>query len=204
MTLTICFFASLYSDKMNKDVQKAYVAFADEVLYASKRELGTRRIGRNKNYGVATRTLQRSLKYKIRYGKTGIQSIELFAAGKAGKYAAFLHYGVNGTRKKRGAPFSYSNKQPPTSAVREWMQVKPVRLRDDNGKFVKQTESKLNSAAYLIARSIKRHGIQGLFYFEKGYTYAMKKKKEVLKEAIAANVADILSARLSNTRIQAK
>lgn len=189
---------------MNKDVQKAYVAFADEVLYASKRELGTRRIGRNKNYGVATRTLQKSLKYKIRYGKTGIQSIELFAAGKAGKYASFLHYGVNGTRKNRKAPFSYTTKQPPTSAVRQWMKVKPVRLRDENGKFVKQTESKLNNAAYLIARSIKRHGIQGLFYFEKGYTYAMKKKQRIFKEALADDVAGILSARLSNIRISAK
>lgn len=187
----------------SKEVQKAYIAFADEVLNASKRELGTRRIGKNRNYGVATRTLQRSLKYKIRYGKTGIKSIELFASGKAGKYASFIHYGVNGTQKKRGAPYTMK-KQPPSSAILKWIKAKPVRMRDEDGRFIKQTPQRLKSAAYLIARSIKRKGIEGLFYFEKGYNHAIKKKKAVLEEAVAADVASILSARLSNTTISPK
>lgn len=189
---------------MNKEVQKAYAAFADEVLNASKRELGTRRIGKNKNYGVATRTLQKSLKYKIRYGNEQIKSIQLYASGKAGRYASFVHYGVNGTQKKRGSMFSYTNKQPPTSAVMKWMKAKPVRLRDEKGRFIKQTPKKLQSAAYLIARSIKRKGVAGVFYFERGYTATMRKKKRILEEAVAANVADILSARLNNITIQPK
>lgn len=189
---------------MNEEVQRAYTAFADEVLFASKRELGTRRIGKNKNYGVATRTLQRSLSYRIRYGKAGIKSIELYAKGKAGGYASFVHYGVNGTQVKRGSPFSYRTKQPPTSAILEWMRVKPVRLRDKNGAFIKQTPAKMASAAFLIARSIKRKGVPGVFYFEKGYQYAIKKKKAILEQAVAADVASILSARLSNTIIRPK
>jgi hypothetical protein len=187
-----------------KEIQQAYVAFADEVLNASKRELGTRRIGKNRNYGVATRTLQKSLKYRIKYGKFGISSIEMYASGKAAKYANFVHWGVNGTRKRRGAPYSYTNKQPPTTAVMKWMKAKPVRLRDENGKFVKQTPKKLKSAAFLIARSIKRNGVPGVFYFEKGYNYAIKKKKGILEQAVAADVASIISARLSNTSISPK
>ena len=189
---------------VSKDIQKAYVAFADEVLNASKRELGTRRIGKNRNYGVATRTLQKSLKYKIRYGKFGISSIELYASGKSAKYANFVHWGVNGTRKKRGAPYSYTNKQPPTSAVLKWMKAKPIRMRDEKGSFVKQTPQRLKSAAFLIARGIKRNGVPGVFYFEKGYNHAIKKKKAILEEAVAADVASILSARLSNTKISPK
>ena len=189
---------------MNKEIQQAYIAFADEVLNASKRELGTRRIGKNKNYGVATRTLQRSLKYRIRYGKFGISSMELYASGKATKYASFVHFGVNGSRKKRGSPYSYTTKQPPTKAVMQWMQAKPVRLRDEDGHFIKQTPKKLQSAAFLIARSIKRNGVPGVFYFEKGYQYAIKKKKAILEQAVAADVASIISARLSNTSISPK
>lgn len=189
---------------MTDDVKKAYIAFADEILFASKRELGTRRIGKNKNYGVATRTLQRSLKYKVRYGKFGISSIEMFASGKANKYASFMHFGVNGTQKNRGSQFSYRTKQPPTSAVLKWMRAKPVRLRNEKGSFVKQTPQGLRSAAFLIARSIKRKGVEGLFYFEKGYNYAIKKKKAILQTAVANDVADVLSARLSNTKISPK
>ena len=38
------------------------------------------------------------------------------------------------------------------------MKIKPVRLRSETGQFIKQTESRLNSAAFLIARAIKRNG----------------------------------------------
>lgn len=188
---------------MNEDLNKALVEFATDILNASKRELGTRRIGKNRNYGVATRTLQRSLAYKFRYGKKGVTAIQFYAKGKANKYADFIHFGVNGTIKKRGAPFTMK-KQPPRSAVRAWMKVKPVRLRDENGAFIKQTEARLNSAAYLIARSIKRKGIEGLFYFEKGYEYAYKKQGKKLQNATAEAVRKQLTARFNSITISAK
>lgn len=191
---------------MQSEVDKALIQFADEVLFASKRELGTRSIGKNKNYGVASRTLQKNLAYKFTYGKRGISRIQYYAKPPADKYAAFLHFGVNGIWRNRKAPYSFKDdKRLPVGAVREWMKVKPVRLRDpETGQFIKQTEARLNSAAFLIARSIKRQGIEGLFYFEKGYNWAVKKKSKQLEEATARAVKKELSARLSNVTIRLK
>ena len=87
---------------MNKEIDKALIEFADDVVNASKRELGVKRIGKNKSYGVATRALQKSLSYRFKYGKKGVRSIQLYAKGKPGNYAAFIHFGVNGTLKRRG------------------------------------------------------------------------------------------------------
>ncbi len=43
--------------------------FAEDVNNAAKRTLGSRKIGKNRSYGVASRSLQKSLEYKISDGK---------------------------------------------------------------------------------------------------------------------------------------
>jgi len=73
--------------------------FADELTLAAKRELGAQRIGKNGRYGVATRDLQKSLTYSIGGGKLKF--------GSPLPYAAFIHWGVNGTERNRNAPYSY-------------------------------------------------------------------------------------------------
>jgi hypothetical protein len=182
-----------------REVDQEWIEFANEVLNAAKRELGTKRIGKNPRYGVATRTLQRSLAFKFRYGKTGVQEIQLYAKGKASQYASYVHWGVNGNQVRHGSPFSYRSKQPPTQAVREWMRVKPVRLRDPKtGAYIKQTEAKLNSAAFLIARSIKRKGIPGVRYLVNGFDVAFRKKGNELAEAIGMEFAKKLVAKANS------
>ncbi len=57
----------------------------------------------------------------------------------------------------------------------EWMRVKPVRLRDEDGKFVKQkpyvskrTGERIDpreGPAFAIARAIKRRGLPGVKYW---------------------------------------
>jgi len=188
-----------------KESDRAWIEFAEEVVDASRRELGTKRIGRNPRYGVATRTLQRSLAFKFRYGKTGVKGIELYARGRARDYASFIHWGVNGNLVRHGSPFSYTTKQPPTEAVREWMKVKPVRLRDPKtGAFIKQTESKLNSAAFLIARSIKRKGIPGVRYFVNGFDWAIKRKGDLLAKAVGNSFVEKLVAKTSPVSVTMK
>jgi len=128
------------------DFEKVLGRFAEDVNNAAKRELGSRKIGKNRSYGVASRSLQKSLTYSLKGGRVSF--------GSPLPYAAFIHWGVNGTRKNRNAPYSFRSKQPPMEPIMQWMKAKPVRLRDASGKFVKQTESRLRSAAFLIARSI--------------------------------------------------
>jgi hypothetical protein len=190
---------------MSTEAERMWVWFAGEVVDASRRELGTRRVGKNKNYGVATRDLQKSLSFKLKKGKGKVQAVELMATGKASRYAAFMHWGVNGTQVRRGSPYSYRDKQPPISAVREWMKVKPVRLRDPKtGEFIKQTERGLNSAAFLIARSIKRKGIEGVRYFVNGFEWAMNKHGDTVAETLGRDFAQKLSARIGTITIKSK
>ena len=170
--------------------------FAEDVNNAAKRTLGSRKIGKNRSYGVASRSLQKSLEYKISGGKVSF--------GSPLPYAAFIHWGVNGTRKNRNAPFSYRQKQPPTDAIRKWMKVKPIRVRDKDGRFVKATESRLQSAAFLIARSIKRNGIHGLRYYEVALETVVPQYNKKLGEALAQEFVKDMKFKTGNITIRSK
>jgi len=170
--------------------------FAEDVNNAAKRTLGSRKIGKNRSYGVASRSLQKSLTYSIRDGKVSF--------GSPLPYAAFIHWGVNGTNKNRNAPFSYRQKQPPTDAIRKWMKVKPIRVRDKDGRFVKATESRLQSAAFLIARSIKRNGIHGLRYYEVALETVVPQYNKKLGEALAQEFVKDMKFKTGNITIRSK
>ena len=176
--------------------EKILKDFAEDVNNAAKRTLGSRKIGNNRSYGVASRSLQKSLTYTIRDGKVSF--------GSPLPYAAFIHWGVNGTNKNRNAPFSYRQKQPPTDAIRNWMKVKPIRVRDKDGRFVKATESRLKSAAFLIARSIKRNGIHGLRYYEVALETVVPQYNKKLGEALAQEFVKDMKFKTGNITIKPK
>jgi len=179
------------------EFEKILKVFAEEVNLAAKRELGSRKIGKNRSYGVASRSLQKSLEYKISGGRVSF--------GSPLPYAAFIHWGVNGTRKNRSAPYSYRNENKlPVPAIRKWMKVKPVRLRDKDGRFVKATESRLQSAAFLIARSIKRNGIEGLRYYEAALEAQVPKFQTKLGEALAQDLLQSLEFKSGNITVKPK
>lgn len=169
---------------------------AEEINLAAKRELGSRKIGKNRNYGVASGALQRSLTFEVGEGRV--------VFGSPLPYARFIHWGVNGTHRKRGAPYSYRNKMPPIDAILQWMKVKPVRLRDSQGKFVKQTPQALRSAAFLIARSIKRNGIQGLFYYTEAVEAQAPKFRKKFGDAIVKDVFKQFQFKVGNITIKSK
>lgn len=176
--------------------ERILTEFAEETRDAARRELGSRTIGKNRTYGVASRALQKSLTFTIKGGSVSF--------GSPLPYAGFMHWGVNGTQKSHGSPYSYRNKQPPLEPIMEWMRVKPVRLRDADGRFVEQTESRMRSAAFLIARSIKRKGIQGVKYWTEAFEAMYPRYAQKLAEAKAEDVALELSAKVGNITIKAK
>ena len=168
--------------------------FGRDITDAARRQLGTRTIGKNKSYGEATGNLRRSLKFTL---NEQTLTLSFGAAAPADSYANFLNYGVNGTEVNRGAPYSFGQKQPPRAAVLAWMKAKPVRLRDpDTGSFIKQTPARMNSAAFLIARAIKRKGIQGLFYFQRGYEAISSDYDMLIMEALALDIQDDMAAKI--------
>jgi hypothetical protein len=178
------------------DFEKVLGRFAEDVNNAAKRELGSRKIGKNRSYGVASRSLQKSLTYSLKGGRVSF--------GSPLPYAAFIHWGVNGTRKNRNAPYSFRSKQPPMEPILQWMKAKPVRLRDASGKFVKQTESRLRSAAFLIARSIKRKGIEGLRYYTVALESIVPQYQAELGQALAQDLLRSLEFKSGNITIKPK
>ena len=178
------------------DFEKVLGRFAEDVNNAAKRELGSRKIGKNRSYGVASRSLQKSLTYSLKGGRVSF--------GSPLPYAAFIHWGVNGTRKNRNAPYSFRSKQPPMEPIMQWMKAKPVRLRDASGKFVKQTESRLRSAAFLIARSIKRKGIEGLRYYTVALESIVPQYQAELGQALAQDLLRSLELKSANITIKPK
>jgi hypothetical protein len=179
------------------EFEKILKVFAEEVNLAAKRELGSRKIGKNRSYGVASRSLQKSLEYKISGGRVSF--------GSPLPYAAFIHWGVNGTERTAARPTHIETKTSCLSdAIRKWMKVKPVRVRDKDGRFVKATESRLQSAAFLIARSIKRNGIEGLRYYEAALEAQVPKFQTKLGEALAQDLLKSLEFKSGNITIKPK
>lgn len=181
-----------------RKLNKVFLELAEDLNNTARRVLGRRTIGKNKTYGESSGNLRRSLTFNV-VSKGGRESIEF---GSPLPYAPFIHWGVNGTDKNRGSQYSYKDKQPPIHAVRKWMKAKPIRLRDKDGAFIKQTESRLNSAAFNIARAIKKNGIPGLFYYSKAYTEVIPKWNDKIGGAVVADFLERLQARVDNIVIK--
>ena len=182
-----------------KNLNDVILLFAEEVVKSARRHIGGRRIGKNKNYGVATGQLKRSLSYKIRVRGNEIREVTF---GSKAKHAPFLHWGVNGTHKNQKSPFFNFRKQPPSSVFIPWIKAKGIRLRDEKGKFKKQTESNMNSLAFLIARSVKRKGIVGLRFYEKAYTAVSARYSEKFGEAVVQDLQEKLKLKLGNITVK--
>jgi len=117
-----------------------------------------RKVGKNFTNAVASGTLEKSLKYRLQIKGQNI-NVSVYAKGKASKYFLAREDG-----RKPG-------KQPPVSAILDWMRIKPIKLRDkESGKFKKPTEAFKKQVAFLIARKIGREGIKGWHAFD----YAME------------------------------
>lgn len=171
--------------------------YASALNQTAQRVLGRRKIGKNKSYGEASGALRKSLKFAIKGGDVTF--------GSSQPSAKFIYWGVNGTERNRRSPMSYRTKQPPLDPILRWMKVKPIRLRDpETGSFIKQTESGLRSAAFLIARAIKKKGIASLKYYEIAYKDTLPKWSKKLAEAQAEDLAAVFTLEIGNTTIKTK
>lgn len=185
-----------------KYINEVMLFFADEVVKSAKRHLGRRRVGKNRSYGVATGLLKRSLTYRVRVRGEEIRQITFGAKGKANDYAPFLHWGVDGTRKSQKSPFFKFKKQPPSSVFKKWIKQKGIRLRDEKGRFKKQSEANMNSAAFLMARSVKRKGIVGLRFYEKAFVSVQARFAKKVPDAIVQDVQEKFKLQLGNIKVK--
>jgi hypothetical protein len=88
-------------------------------------------------------------------------------------------------------------KRPPYKDIMNWIRMKPLKLRNRQGEFIKSTESAIKSAAIAIAKSIGERGIQGINYYGEAIDDTWDDYKDKLMDAY---IKDIENRLLLNKR----
>lgn len=160
-------------------------SYAKDVVERAQSNLRIKRRVRGKVVNrVASGTLLNSLTYKlrIRYNKP---TVDFTVKGDAGKYADVIEFG---RKPYPGDP----TKRPPYSDIEAWIRIKPLKLRNRQGEFIKSTESAIRSAAIAIAKSIGEKGIEGIHYYAEAIDDTWDEYKEQLMAAYVKQVENRL------------
>ena len=167
------------------------------IVERAQLELGaTRTINGRKVRRVASDALRKGLNFTINGKNLSLNSVQ--------KYGAFIHYGVNGTKKKWGSQFSYGSKQPPLGPIVGWMRKKGVRPRNKAGGFQKQGPKNIKLGGYSvstqeaglafgISKKIKENGIAPLPYYNLAISNVLKTQSALIAKAIKKDVELLLN-----------
>jgi len=168
---------------MNTEALERYLnSFGKQVVNRAKGNL-------QKSKGGGT-NLEKSLSFKVVTSSEGF-SVQFYMDS----YGTFVDKGVSGTKVKRSfkdykgrtisSPYKYTTKQPPSRVLDKWIVKKGIAPRDEKGRFMSR-----KSISFLIARSIKRKGIQGISFFQKPLMLGLK---QFGKEMLGAVKDDIIN-----------
>ena len=134
--------------------------------------------------------LEKSLSFKVITDDDGF-TVQFFMDS----YGTFVDKGVSGTDVRRSfkdykgktisSPYKYTTKQPPSRVLDKWIVKKGIAPRDEKGRFMSR-----KSISFLIARSIKRKGIQGISFFQKPLMLGLK---QYGKDMLGAVKDDIIN-----------
>jgi hypothetical protein len=129
----------------------------------------------------ASGTLSKSLYYnlKFRYNKPTLDFT--VSNDKAGKYADVIEYG---RRPYPGQP----NKRPPVKAIEEWITIKKLKLRNNQGQFIKATDDSIKAAALRIAINIGERGIEGINYYQEAINDTWDEYKDKLMDGYVKGI----------------
>jgi len=184
-------------DNMKMALNKA----AQEIVRQAKLNLGaTQTIVQNDGKSVRKRidasgNLRNSLKTSPLMQEGGELTIGILMD----YYGAFIDKGVSGTRHSTPEPSPYSFKNEGVGigmqySIFEWMRTKRIRLRDVGGQFKKGkiTEKSYESLAYVIARSVKRKGINQTHFITNPFNLMNEQLPELLQEALTLDIEKYL------------
>ena len=168
---------------MNTEALERYLnSFGKQVVNRAKGNL-------QKAKGGGT-NLEKSLSFKVITSAEGF-SVQFYMDS----YGTFVDKGVSGTDVRRSfkdykgrtisSPYKYTTKQPPSRVLDKWIVKKGIAPRDEKGRFMSR-----KSISFLIARSIKRKGIQGISFFQKPLMLGLK---QFGKEMLGAVKDDIIN-----------
>lgn len=115
-------------------------------------------------------------------------------------YGKFVDKGVSGTQYQTPEESPYSFKSEGVSAemqysIFQWMRTKRIRLRDA-GQFKKGgiTSKSYESLAYVIARSVKRKGINQTHFITNPFNLMDAQLPEKLQEALSLDIENYLAS----------
>jgi len=139
------------------NIEKYLNSFGKQVVNRAKGNL--QKAGKGGN-------LENSITFKVVTEADGF-SVQFYMDS----YGTFVDKGVSGTKTKRtfkdyksktiSSPYKYTTKQPPSRVLDKWIVKKGIAPRDEKGRFISR-----KSISFLIARSIKRNGIQGISFLK--------------------------------------
>lgn len=183
------------------ETEKSLTEFGKRTVKLAKINLGATRLvdgkqRRTDNSGV----LRNSLDFNVRVSKSG-NSFEFDFVME--DYGVFVDSGRDGTEKKnrKGILKGESNRGIgiPKQKLLSWIKSKPVRLKDlKTGKFIEQTQSRINSLAFLINRKIREKGITATLFFSEPFDQEFLKLPEEVVEAFGLDVETFLEFTLKD------
>ena len=171
---------------MLKNLQKELQSFGKYVVQQSRSNL-------TKQKHNVTRDLYDSIHYDLTE-KNGNYDLAFIMD----EYGTFLDKGIKGAnpslvkdgkQKGRNSPYSFRNKRPPMQPLADWAKKRNIRLRDKEGKFKK---GNYRTIGFILQRSIFAQGIKPSLFFTKPFLVAFDRYPELLSEAFAQDIIDIL------------
>jgi len=166
------------------NIEKYLNSFGKQVVNRAKGNL--QKAGKGGN-------LENSITFKVVTEADGF-SVQFYMAD----YGTFVDKGVSGTKTKRtfkdyksktiSSPYKYTTKQPPSRVLDKWIVKKGIAPRDEKGRFISR-----KSISFLIARSIKRNGIQGISFFQKPLGLGLKQFGKDLLENVKEDIIEGLT-----------
>lgn len=153
---------------IDKNTIEAMNLYALEVLKRARRNLKIRtKIEGKYRITDSTGALAKGLSYKL-VKNEGTLNIR-FTSNQ--DYAAFIEQGVHGSTSSyasaKKSPFKFKKQNLARGVVEEWINNKPIKLRDlKTNQFISPTEQAKKQAAFLIGRSIANKGIAPRHFFK--------------------------------------
>ena len=145
-----------------ENIQRFLKSFGDNVVRDSLGILNTRK---------GSTELANSLRVEVSEDTTDVYSVKFYMDD----YGTFVDQGVSGNAVPRSytnyrqntvsSSYKYTNKQPPPDIIAKWIQKKGIKGRDKKtGRFISNM-----TLAFIIGRSIKIRGIQGISFFQQPF-----------------------------------
>jgi hypothetical protein len=152
------------------------------------------------------RGLYKGFNYNVNKSSKGVE-LE-FVFGKAKKYWQFVDEGVRGSggfkgsgrARGKGSPFKFKKKNIKKGVVAKWIKTKPLRLRGSDGKWLAKTKANLESAAFVIGRSIAQRGLERTQFFSKPFKQEVD--ENLIQVAFGKDLENDLDSELKDITVE--